>query len=109
VAFSDRFWISGATIEGYDQAPGERMGFDFNAVGPAYFRTIGAPLAAGREFTPRDTSGAPLVVMVKEAVATRYWPGGNAVGGRINRGPLLEVVGVVRNSRTKKVTDEAKP
>ena len=109
VAFSDSFWISGATIEGYDQAPGERMAFDFNAVGPGYFRTIGVPLVAGREFTPRDTAGAAPVVMVNEALARRYWPNGNAVGGHINRGPLLEVVGVVRNSRVTKVTDEAKP
>jgi predicted permease len=109
VAFSDRFWISGATIEGYDQAPGERMAFDFNAVGPDYFRTIGVPLAAGREFTSRDTTGGPPVVLINEAMARRYWPGGNAVGGHVDRGSLLEVVGVVRNSRVSKVSDEAKP
>jgi predicted permease len=109
VAFSDRFWISGATIEGYDQAPGERMAFDFNAVGPGYFRTIGVPLAAGREFTAADTAGAPPVVMVNEALARRYWPGQSAVGKRVNRGPLLEVVGVVRDSRVTKVSAEAKP
>jgi len=109
VAFSDYFWISGATLEGYDQAPGERMGFDFNAVGPDYFRTIGAPLAAGREFTARDTTGAPLVVMINEATARRYWPGQNAVGKRIKRGPWLEVVGVVRDIRVKKVSAAATP
>ena len=109
VAFSDYFWISGATLEGYDPAPGERMGFDFNAVGPDYFRTIGATLAAGREFTARDTTGAPPVVMVNEATARRYWPGQNAVGKRIKRGAWLEVVGVVRDTRVKKVSAAATP
>jgi predicted permease len=34
VAFSDLFWISGASIEGYDPHPGERLAFDMNAIGP---------------------------------------------------------------------------
>src|SRR6185436_8570143 len=52
VAFSDLFWISGATIDGYQPQPDERLTFDFNAVSPDYFRTLGTPLAQGREFTP---------------------------------------------------------
>ena len=109
VAFSDSFWISAAKIEGYDQAPGERMAFDFNAVGPDYFRTVGMPLEAGREFTASDTRNAPSVVVVNEALARRYWPGQNAVGKRITRGVSLEVVGVVRDGRIRKVSEDAKP
>jgi predicted permease len=109
VAFSDAFWIAGATVEGYDQAPGERMGFDFNAVGPDYFRTLGVPMAAGREFTSRDSSDAAPVVVVNEAMARRYWPGQNAVGKRIKRGSTLEVVGVVHDTRAKKVAEAATP
>ena len=109
VPFSDYFWISGARPEGHQPAPGERMAFDFNAIGPGYFRTLGTALVAGREFSASDTREAPPVVIVNEALAKRFWPGQNALGKRIDRGRLAEVVGVVRDSRAKKVTDAAKP
>jgi putative ABC transport system permease protein len=109
VAFSDLFWIGTATIEGYQPQPGERLAFDFNAVSPDYFRTLGTPLLSGREFTAQDKAGAPLVVIVNEAMARRYWPGREAVGKRIRRGQFAEVVGVVRNSREKGLTSEPRP
>jgi predicted permease len=102
VAFSDGFWISGATIEGYQPQPGERLAFDFNAVTPDYFRTLGTPLVSGREFTPQDDRDAPRVVIVNEAVARKYWPGQDAVGRRLSRGV---VVGVVKDSREKGLTE----
>jgi len=106
VAFSDLFWISGATVDGYQAAPGERMAFDFNAIGPNYFRTLGTPLVGGRDFTAQDAAGAPRVVIVNEAAARRYWPGQDAVGRRTSRG---DVVGVVRDSKEKGLTQESRP
>jgi predicted permease len=106
VAFSDVPWISPATIEGYQPQPGERLAFDYNFVGPDYFQTVGASILNGREFTARDTAGAPRVFMVNEATARRYWPGQDAVGKRINRG---EVIGVVKNTKEKGLTKDARP
>ena len=90
VAFSGLFWVSGATIDGYQPQPGERLAFDFNAISPDYFRTLGTTLVRGREFTAQDTAGTPKVIIVNEATARRYWPGQDAVGKRTSRG---EVVG----------------
>jgi putative ABC transport system permease protein len=109
VPFSDFFDIGSASVEGYRPEPGERMAFDFNTVSPGYFRTIGLPLASGREFTSADTATSPPVVMINEAAARRYWRGRVPVGGHINRGRSAEVIGVVRDSRVKKVSDETKP
>ena len=75
VAFSDLFWISGATIEGYQPQPNERLAFDFNAISPGYFHTIGTQLVEGREFSSHDSTDASRVVIVNEAAARRYWPG----------------------------------
>jgi predicted permease len=102
LAFSDSFWISGATIEGSSQA----LRFDFNAIGPNYFRTIGARLASGREFTEQDGRDAPPVVMVNEAAARLYWPGRDPVGTKTNRG---EVVGVVANGKEKGLMKDTAP
>jgi putative ABC transport system permease protein len=106
VAFSDSFWFAGASIEGYQPQPNERMGFDFNAVGPNYFRTLGVPFLQGREFRAQDTADAPRVIVVNEAMARRYWPGQEAVGKRTSRG---EVVGVVKNSRERGLTKDPQP
>jgi putative ABC transport system permease protein len=92
VAFSDLFWIAGATVGG------EQRRFDFNAISPDYFRTLGTPLVSGREFTTRDTRDAPNVVIVNEAAVRRYWDGRDPVGTRTSRG---EIVGVVTDSKEK--------
>ncbi len=106
VAFSDITWLSPATIEGYQPQPNERLGFNFNFISPNYFQTLGIPLVSGREFTAQDTAGAPRVFIVNEATARRYWPGQEAVGKRVNDGV---VVGVVKNSREKVLTEDPRP
>jgi putative ABC transport system permease protein len=67
-----------------------------------YFKTLGVPLVAGRFFDERDVPGAPLVAIVNETLARRYFPGQNAVGRRLKQGgadrpknPWMEIVGVV--------------
>jgi len=109
VAFSDFPWVGPLIIEGSRPQP-----VNTNAVSPNYFQTLGASLAQGREFTAQDTAGAPLVVIVNEAAARRYWPGQEVVGQRIIRGKgriteFAEVVGVVRNSKEKGLTEDPSP
>jgi predicted permease len=65
-----------------------------------YFRTMAVPVIAGREFTSRDTLGAPDVIVVNEAFARQYVPGPvAAVPGRLIRisGHPVQIVGVVRD------------
>jgi putative ABC transport system permease protein len=59
-------------------------------------------LSAGRGFTPDDRANAPLVVIVNETMARRYWPDGSPVGKRVlfaGSNDWREVVGVVRDVR----------
>jgi predicted permease len=75
-----------------------------NVIAPRYFDTLRIPMLSGRDFTERDTEGAPGVVIVNEALARQRWPGENPLGKRVRHsrmglGPLLEVVGVVGNAR----------
>jgi hypothetical protein len=51
-----------------------------------YFKTMGIPLLAGREFTSRDTGEAPKVAIVSERIVREYFPGpGEALGRRVRR------------------------
>jgi putative ABC transport system permease protein len=75
----------------------------YQEVGPNYFRTMGIPILEGRDFSMRDSLKAPLVVMVSESFARRYWPGQSPIGKRIKYGgadspyPWAEVIGVAGN------------
>jgi predicted permease len=55
------------------RAPGVRVTHD-------YFRTLGLPLLAGRDFAAGDTSGSPGVAIVSQEMAASYWPGESAIG-----------------------------
>lgn len=74
-------------------------------VSPEYFRTMGIQLIAGRMFTPADNIDAPLVAIVDEEFAGRFWPGEDPIGQRISINQnedgrvWREVVGLVRHSR----------
>jgi putative ABC transport system permease protein len=75
----------------------------FNVADPQYFQAMGIPLREGREFTTGDRKGAPLVAVVNEALARRWWPKQSAVGHSIKvggpymPGSVFEIVGVVGN------------
>jgi putative ABC transport system permease protein len=67
-------------------------------VTPDYFRTMRIPLLHGRDFARSDTSDAPRVAIINEAMARRFWPGLEAVGRRFKHSPAdkswITVVGV---------------
>ena len=68
---------------------------------PGYFKSIDQPLLQGREFLESDGPDAPLVCVVSNSVARRFWPGQNPIGKRVKWGrldgprPWFTVVGVV--------------
>ena len=67
-------------------------------VEPDYLKAMGIPLLHGRFFTPQDNEHSPLVVVVDEVFAQKYFPNQNPVGKRINlklSNQLAEIVGVV--------------
>ena len=67
-------------------------------VEPSYLKTMGIPLLKGRFFTVHDDEHAPLVVVVDEVFAQKYFPNQNPIGKRINiarSAQLSEIVGVV--------------
>jgi predicted permease len=77
---------------------------DHRTVTPGYFRLVGIPILAGRDFTVRDDTLTPLVVIVSSTTARRHWPAGDALGARIRlgdvvKGPVAEIVGIVGDVR----------
>ncbi len=109
-ASGSRTWV---TIAGYTPQPGEDMELSFNIVDENYFHTLRTPIVLGRNFAPQDVSGSPGVIIVNQALAQRFWPGANPIGKRISlngdKGPFLEVVGVTRNGKYRRLREEWLP
>jgi predicted permease len=106
---------SNITVEGYKPGEDEAVGALKDYVSRDYFHTMGIPVIAGREFTERDTTGAPKVVVVNEVFVKKYCKGENAVGehmafgGGKTTGLDREIVGVVRDSKHGGLREEVSP
>jgi predicted permease len=92
------------TVEGYHPKANEYVGSTTIAVNPGFFKAMGVPLRAGREFTDRDDTAAPKVVVINETFARKYFGGRNPVGGHLMVGgsdhPVFdhEIVGVAADT-----------
>jgi putative ABC transport system permease protein len=78
----------------------------WRVVTPDYFKTMGLPLLAGREFTSADVIAKPWRAIISKRAADRLWPGQDPIGrtailwkGQSNR--LGEVIGVVADMRER--------
>ncbi|HWZ44410.1 MAG TPA: ABC transporter permease [Candidatus Saccharimonadales bacterium] len=66
------------------------------AVSPAFLKTMGIPLRAGRHFSEADNAQVPRVLIINDSMARRFWPHERAVGKHITVGLTqpAEIVGV---------------
>jgi predicted permease len=96
-------WIEGLKLPGQPKRnppPEAQISLAF----PGYFEAIGIPLLRGRTFTSRDRARAPLVAVIDEELAHRYFPGEEPLGkligsgGSSNGASIIGVVGSVHNS-----------
>jgi predicted permease len=108
-------WGNNVTVEGFPSGPDTDTNSRYNEVGPGYFRTLGVPLFAGREFTAADALGSPKVAIVNEAFAQKFNLGHDAVGKHISDsvGPKtkldIEIVGLVQNAKYSSVKKPVPP
>ena len=106
---SNRIWIDG-------DGPQRGIGSRFNYVGTDYFKTLGVPFVAGRDFDERDTAGSPKVIIVNEAFVRALNLGPDAVGKRLRRESqpnspeeTFEIAGVVKNTKYFNIRDDFRP
>ena len=104
------------TLEHYTQAPEEQVDPEKADVSSGYFATMHIPLVAGRLFTAEDDNAHPLVAIVNERFASRYFGSPRqAVGQRLMDGasnhPAFNttIVGVVGNVRHMSVREPSTP
>jgi len=101
-------------IEGAEPTPrGKEPLAEDRAITPGYFEAMGVNLVSGRDFDATDGAGKPLVSIVNETLAQRFFPEGDAVGKRIKRvlsdQDWRTIVGVVRDVRGFALEAQARP
>jgi putative ABC transport system permease protein len=82
-------------------------------VTPNYFRTMRIPLLSGRDVAETDTPEMPLVAVINETMARRFWPHQDAVGKRFKHSDpdakWITVIGVVGDVREFGLAEPAIP
>ncbi|MCA1585154.1 MAG: ABC transporter permease [Acidobacteria bacterium] len=94
---------------------GEAPTTEVRPVTPNFFRTMGIPHLAGRDFTASDRRDSPRVAIISETLARRHLAGENPIGKRlhVNAGPggndPFEVVGIVGDITMTSLEGEMRP
>jgi macrolide transport system ATP-binding/permease protein len=83
---------------------GEHNEANLRDVSRDYFRTLGAKLIRGRDFSDADGPARPKVVVINQALAARYFPGEDPIGTQIgdtslSSGSIKEIIGIVEDIR----------
>jgi len=94
---SDSFSIEGKPLP----SGSSQLSVPIVMTSPEYFTALGVPLLQGRGFNATDKKGSPLVVIINQTLAERYFPGESPIGKRFKiggaerpRNPWMEIVGV---------------
>ena len=104
-------WSNSSTrlsVAGIDTV--SRLGqFNYNAVGPDYFRTFGTRITRGRAITAQDTRESQRVAVVSENMARVLWPGRDAIGQcmKVDSDVCTTVVGIAENIKQQNLSADS--
>ena len=88
-------------VEGYTPPPGQELQVDIRLASTDYFPAMQIPLLKGRFFSAHDNLDSPLVAIIDDRFAQRFWPHENPVGKRLWFDPkkpitIVGVAGIVK-------------
>ena len=98
-------------IDGFESGPDTDTHSMYNQIGPGFFRTLGIPIIAGREFSAADGLSSPKKAIVNQAFVRKFSPNQNVIGKRMrgNGEKDIEVVGVVKDAKYSDVKQAVPP
>ena len=102
------------TIEGRPVEAGNNLAAQLISVSPDYLKLMQASLMSGRYFTEEDQRDKPLVAVIDQTTAQRFWPNENAVGKHLKLNPRpnvpwIKVIGVIRDIKHEGLDADGMP
>lgn len=93
---------------------GEHNEVNLRDVSSGFFTTMQARLLRGRFFTDNEDASKPLVVIINQALAKKYFPGEDPIGKKVGNDDLSpksikEIIGVVDDIRDGSLDSEIWP
>ncbi|HWA26971.1 MAG TPA: ABC transporter permease [Lacunisphaera sp.] len=96
------------SIEGKEFDPNRKI--LYSHVTPDYFASLGIPLLAGEDLSPRARTDLPRDAVISDEMARRYWPGENPVGHRFEvDGSDYVIKGVAQTPKLQKMAESPRP
>ena len=90
----------------------------YNAVSSGFLNVIGTRIVRGRTFTATEDQNGPPVVLISQAMAEKYWPGGDPIGQVVrlvgfNTGPKPDlearIIGVTEDAPINQIGEISEP
>jgi predicted permease len=110
-------WYSYYWREGAPPQDQNTLLADHRSITPGFFKTLGVPFVAGRDFDDSDDASHKRVVIIDESLAKRMWPNESALGKKLNVEAIQEgdffrapadVIGVVKHTKYLRLTDDGR-
>ena len=97
-------------VEGYVPGTNENMKIYRDLVSPGYFDSMKIPLVEGRDFDWHDDRTASKVMIVNQEFVRRFLANRGVIGHRVHGwGEWFTIVGVVKDSKYHRVTENSQP
>src|SRR5687768_4876168 len=95
------FFDAQFTVEGYTKADGEDdPRASFRTVSPGFFKSLGVPIIAGRDFSAGDRADSEKVVIVSESIARRMFNSNEVVNRKLLwTDPVMKFIGISTGPR----------
>jgi predicted permease len=95
------FFDAQFSVEGYAKVDGEDdPRASFRTVSPGFFKSLGVPIIAGRDFNADDRSDTEKVVIISESVARRMFNSQDAVNRKMMwTDPVMKFIGISTGGR----------
>jgi predicted permease len=95
------FFDAQFSVEGYAKVDGEDdPRASFRTVSPGFFKSLGVPIVAGRDFNADDRSDTEKVVIISESVARRMFNSQDAVNRKMMwTDPVMKFIGISTGGR----------
>src|SRR5215813_2917085 len=113
-SFNQGGWNNPITLQGGAPPVEGNPSIFNNVVGPGFFTAMNLPLILGRPFSAQDTKTSPKVAVISEEMARRFFPQTSPVGKRYRMGTSgtgeeIEVIGVVKDSKYRSLSEKPQP